>query len=377
MPTKLPHGHRPKVQQKPHNSGKHGAPTLSDPFDLKQRITHEAEQLGFSGVRIGPARIPEAMQHRLDDWLRDGCHGTMEYMARHAELRKHPEQLVPGALSVISVRLPYWPTNAKPAKAQLADHDAAYVSRYALGRDYHKVIRNRLQTLAERLTKVAGPFIYRAFSDSAPVKEVALATQSGLGWEGKHTLSLDRQGSWHFLGEIICNLPLSPDDPVDPHCGDCTRCLDHCPTGAITAPYRVDARRCISYLTIEHHGSIPLEYRKAMGNRIYGCDDCQLVCPWNRFTEPGEPEFAPRHQLDAATLLELFSWSEDEFLSRFEGSPIRRIGFERWQRNIAVALGNATPTAEHIAALNNKKAQSSPLVQEHIDWALEQLTVSN
>ena len=349
---------------------------MSDPFDLKQRITHEAEQLGFSDVRIGPARIPEAMQHRLDDWLRDGCHGTMDYMARHAELRKHPEQLVPGALSVISVRLPYWPTNAKPAEAQLADRDAAYVSRYALGRDYHKVIRNRLQTLAERLTKVAGPFTYRAFSDSAPVKEVTLATQSGLGWEGKHTLSLDRQGSWYFLGEIICNLPLSPDDPVDPHCGDCTRCLDHCPTGAITAPYRVDARRCISYLTIEHHGSIPVEFRKAMGNRIYGCDDCQLVCPWNRFTEPGDPEFAPRHQLDAATLLELLGWSEDEFLSRFEGSPIRRIGFERWQRNIAVALGNATPTAEHVAALKNKKAQSSPLVQEHIDWALEQLAAS-
>ncbi len=350
---------------------------MTDLADLKTRIIREAEQLGFSDVRIGPARVPQAMQQRLDDWLRDGCHGTMDYMARHAELRKHPEQLVPGALSVISVRLPYWPADAKTAEAQLTDRDAAYVSRYALGRDYHKVIRNRLQSLADQLTAAAGPFTYRAFTDSAPVKEVALATQAGLGWEGKHTLSLDRQGSWFFLGEILCDLPLAHDEAIAPHCGDCTQCIDYCPTGAITAPYRVDARRCISYLTIEHHGSIPVEFRKAIGNRIYGCDDCQLVCPWNRFTPNGDAEFAPRHQLDAATLLDLFDWDETTFLRRFEGSPIRRIGYERWQRNIAVALGNATPTAEHITALKNKKAQSSPLVEEHIDWALEQLTASN
>lgn len=350
---------------------------MTDPVALKALIVREAEQLGFSDARIGPASVPEATQARLDSWLRDGYHGSMDYMARHAELRKHPEQLVPGALSVISVRLPYWPADTQPAEQQLADRDAAYVSRYALGRDYHKIIRNRLQALADRLMSVAGPFTYRAFTDSAPVKEVALATQAGLGWEGKHTLSLDRAGSWYFLGEILCDLPLPQDEPVAQHCGDCTRCLDHCPTGAITAPYRVDARRCISYLTIEHHGSIPVEFRPAMGNRIYGCDDCQLVCPWNRFTAAGDTAFAPRYQLDAATLLELFLWSEEDFLKRFEGSPIRRIGYERWQRNIAVALGNATPTAAHIAALENKKAQSSPLVQEHIDWALVQLTASH
>lgn len=349
----------------------------TDPAALRALIVREAEQLGFSGVRIGPARISPAAQARLDAWLQDGCHGTMDYMARHAELRKHPEQLVPGAHTVISVRLPYWPDKATPAEAQLTDRDAAYVSRYALGRDYHKVIRNRLQALADRLTAVAGPFTYRAFTDSAPVKEVALATQSGLGWEGKHTLALDRLGSWFFLGEILCDLPIAHDDAIEPHCGDCTRCIDHCPTGAITAPYRVDARRCISYLTIEHHGSIPVEFRKAIGNRIYGCDDCQLVCPWNRFTTAGDPAFTPRHELDAATLLELFAWDEATFLKRFEGSPIRRIGYEHWQRNIAVALGNATPTTAHIEALKNKSAQSSPLVREHIDWALAQLTAPN
>lgn len=350
-------------------------PALTDPIALKALIVREAEQLGFSGVRIGPARVPEAAQARLDAWLHDGCHGTMDYMARHAELRKHPETLVPGAHTIISVSLPYWPANAQSAEQQLADHDAAYISRYALGRDYHKVIRNRLQSLADRLTVVAGPFTYRAFTDSAPIKEVALAAQAGLGWEGKHTLLLDRQGSWFFLGEILCDLPLPQDDAVEPHCGDCRRCIDACPTQAITAPYRVDARRCISYLTIEHQGSIPVEYRKAMGNRIYGCDDCQLVCPWNRFTESGDPEFSPRHQLDAATLLDLFSWTEEEFLSRFEGSPIRRIGYERWQRNLAVALGNASATPEHIRTLKEKNAQSdtSPLVREHIDWALRQL----
>lgn len=352
-------------------------PASIDPAALKALIIDEAEQLGFDGVRIGPARISAEAQARLDAWLRDGCHGTMDYMARHAELRKHPEQLVPGALTVISVRLPYWPADASPAEQQLADRDSAYVSRYALGRDYHKVIRQRLQTLADRLSAVAGPFTYRAFTDSAPVKEVALAVQAGLGWEGKHTLSLDRQGSWYFLGEILCNLPLQPDEPVASHCGECTRCIDHCPTGAITAPYRVDARRCISYLTIEHHGSIPVEFRKAIGNRIYGCDDCQLVCPWNRFMAEGDPSFAPRYQLDTATLLELFSWSEETFLQRFEGSPIRRIGYERWQRNLAVALGNATPSPEHQQALQQKRTQSSPLIQEHIDWALEQLAASS
>ena len=347
---------------------------MTDLSELKCVIAREAEALGFGNVRIGPARLAEAQQAALDAWLRDGCHGSMDYMARHAGLRKHPEQLVPGVLTVISVRLPYWPAEARPAEQQLSDRNSAYISRYALGRDYHKVIRNRLQTLADRLTAVAGPFTYRAFTDSAPVKEVALAAQAGLGWAGKHTLLLDRSGSWSFLGEILCNLPLPQDGAIDPHCGHCTRCIDHCPTGAITDAYRVDARRCISYLTIEHKGAIPIEFRKAIGNRIYGCDDCQLVCPWNRYTTTGDAEFRPRHGLDAATLLELFRWSEADFLKRFEGSPIRRIGYESWQRNLAVALGNATPTAAHIAVLEQQKAQSSALLREHIDWALAQLT---
>lgn len=347
---------------------------MTDLLALKSRIVDEAKQLGFSGTRFGPALVSDKERARLDAWLRDGCHGTMDYMQRHAELRKHPDQLVPGALTVISLRLPYWPANAKHAQTQLAESASAYISRYALGRDYHKVIRNRLQTLADRLTAVAGAFNYRVFTDSAPVMEVALASQAGLGWEGKHTLSLDREGSWFFLGEIICDLPLAHDAPMAGHCGDCTQCIDHCPTQAITAPYRVDARRCISYLTIEHAGTIPIEFRKAMGNRIYGCDDCQLVCPWNRFSGEGDIAFQPRHALDSTSLLELFTWSEAEFLRRFEGSPIRRIGYERWQRNIATALGNATPSDAHIAALKKKKAQSSPLVKEHIDWALGQLT---
>ena len=341
---------------------------------LRERIIDEAQKLGFSGVRFGPAHISGHAQMRLDGWLREGCHGTMAFMQQHAELRKHPDQLVPGALTVISLRLPYWPGVAHDAQSQLADPNAAYISRYALGRDYHKLIRNRLQSLVDRLTRVAGPFIYRVFTDSAPVMEVALASQSGLGWEGKHTLSLDREGSWFFLGEILCDLPLPHDAAITPHCGDCSRCIDSCPTGAITAPYHVDARRCISYLTIEHTGAIPLVFRKAMGNRIYGCDDCQIVCPWNRFSPDGDPEFHPRNQLDSAKLLALFAWSEEEFLNRLAGSAIRRIGYERWQRNIAVALGNSEPSEAHITALTNKRAQSSPLVQEHIDWALKQLT---
>jgi len=280
---------------------------LTDLLALKSRVVDEAKQLGFTGTRFGPALVSDKERARLDAWLRDGCHGTMDYMKRHAELRKNPDQLVPGALTVISLRLPYWPANAKHAQTQLAESGAAYVSRYALGRDYHKVIRNRLQTLADRLMAVAGGFNYRVFTDSAPIMEVALASQAGLGWEGKHTLSLDREGSWFFLGEIICDLPLAHDAPIASHCGDCTQCIDHCPTQAITAPYRVDARRCISYLTIEHAGTIPIEYRKAIGNRIYGCDDCQLVCPWNRFSSEGDIAFQPRHALDSASLLALFT----------------------------------------------------------------------
>ena len=341
---------------------------------LRQLITEEAKSLGFSDVRVGPATIPTAARDKFKAWLAQGCHGTMTYMARHADLRQDPTQLVPNVLSVISVRLPYWPAATADATSQLDNPHAAYISRYALGRDYHKVIRNRLQKLADALSKRIGTFNYRAFSDSAPVMEVALAAQAGLGWKGKHTLSLDRTGSWYFLGELICDLALEADPPIDSHCGDCTRCIDACPTGAITAPYQVDARRCISYLTIEHKGEIPEDFRKAIGNRIYGCDDCQLVCPWNRFTTSGDPEFAARNSLDSAGLLELFAWDENEFLNKLAGSAIRRIGFEQWQRNISVALGNATPTEPIINALNNKKAHASTLVKTHIEWALAQLT---
>jgi epoxyqueuosine reductase len=347
-----------------------------DPQQIRSFIEDTAATLGFCEVRVGAPVIGITAQARLDHWLNDGMHGTMAYMARHAELRKSPGALLPGTCSIISVRLPYWPEDPQTpqAYAQLANPQAAYISRYALGRDYHKVIRQRLQKLADAISNRYGAFDYRVFTDSAPVMEVALAQQAGLGWEGKHTLSLTRSGSWYFLGELFTNLPLQPDAPIDAHCGDCQRCLDACPTGAITEPYQVDARRCISYLTIEHDGEIPVELRQAMGNRIYGCDDCQLVCPWNRFAVSGDPAFAPRHGLDQASLLALYEWTEAEFLIRLEGSPIRRIGYERWLRNITVALGNARPTPAIIEALTHKKTHASALVKTHIEWALTQLT---
>ena len=296
----------------------------------------------------------------------------MDYMARHGMMRARPAELVAGTLSVICVRLPYWPGDARPAADQLADGDGAYVSRYALGRDYHKVLRARLQKLADRISAAHGPFGYRAFTDSAPLMEVALAAQSGLGWRGKHTLLLTREaGSYFFLGELLTDLPLPEDPPQDPHCGRCTRCLDACPTGAIVAPYRVDARRCISYLTIELKGAIPEEFRPMMGNRIYGCDDCQLACPWNRFARKAvEPDFAPRHGLDRAGLVALFHWSEADFTERMAGSPIYRIGYERWSRNLAVALGNAQCAEDVLAALALRREDSSPVVREHVRWAL-------
>lgn len=353
--------------------GPSGVHALPNQAELRKRIETLATALGFSGVRISPASIPEHARAEFKKWLAEGCHGSMDYMARHADLRQNPEQLFPGALSIISVRLAYWPSNAGAAQTQLDNPDAAYISRYALGRDYHKVIRNRLQLFADALTESLGPFNYRAFTDSAPVMEVAIASQAGLGWKGKHTLSLDRTGSWYFLGELFCDLPLTADPPIESHCGDCTRCMDACPTGAITEAFKVDARRCISYLTIEHKGEIPEEFREAIGNRIYGCDDCQLVCPWNRFTQEGDSEFAPRHHLDNASLLELFSWDETAFLNNMAGSAIRRIGYEQWQRNISVALGNATPSDKIIHALEQKKTHASALVRTHIEWALAQL----
>lgn len=342
--------------------------------ELAGQIKAWAQALGFDDARITRAALPEAAAAALNAWLADGCHGEMEYMARHGSLRVRPAELVPGAVSVISVRMNYWPQLARTAAQVLDDPEAAYVSRYALGRDYHKVLRARLQQLAEQVRAAAGEMGFRVFTDSAPIAEVALAAQAGLGWRGKHTLLLNREaGSLFFLGEIVTDLPLPPDASLSGHCGQCTRCLDACPTGAIVAPYRVDARRCISYLTIELAGSIPEPLRAAIGNRVYGCDDCQLVCPWNRFSgSTREVDFAVRHGLDDVTLAELFAWHEADFKARMAGSPIWRIGYGRWLRNLAVGLGNAPSTPAVLAALAARAADADPLVREHVAWALAQ-----
>jgi epoxyqueuosine reductase len=321
--------------------------------------------VGITGVEL---KQDEA---HLLDWLAQQLHGSMEWMARHGALRARPAELLPGTIRVISVGLDYG-KDPDAAWANLREHERAYVARYALGRDYHKLMRNRLQRLAEVVQAEIGPFGHRAFTDSAPVLERALARNAGLGWIGKHTCLIDRDGgSWFFLGELFVDIPLPIDPPATAHCGSCTRCIDVCPTGAITAPYRLDARRCISYLTIEHEGSIDEELRPLMGNRIYGCDDCQLVCPWNKFAKRSdEPDFRARNDLDKASLAELFAWEEDEFLRRSEGSAIRRSGHERWLRNIAIALGNAPTTPEVLAALATRRHHPSPVVREHVEWAL-------
>ncbi|MBU6438075.1 MAG: tRNA epoxyqueuosine(34) reductase QueG, partial [Betaproteobacteria bacterium] len=319
-------------------------------------------------------------EHRLQQWLAQGMHGDMHYMAAHGVRRARPAALVPGTLRVISARLDYAPVALgwlQHETARLHEPQAAVVSVYARGRDYHKVLRTRLQQLADFITQQVGEFGHRVFTDSAPVMEVELARQAGVGWRGKHTLLLDRNGgSCFFLGELFVALPLPVDAPVTAHCGRCTRCIDVCPTRAIVAPYVLDARRCISYLTIEHPGSIPVALRAAMGNRIYGCDDCQTVCPWNKYAQPPRvPDFAPRNGLEAATLLELWAWSEEEFLRRLEGSAIRRIGHERWLRNLAVALGNALRATGDDAitqALRTRASHPSALVREHVAWALAQ-----
>jgi epoxyqueuosine reductase len=343
------------------------------PADLAADIRHWARELGFGAVGITDAELGEHETHLLN-WLDRGRHGEMDYMARHGTRRSRPDELVPGTLRVISVRMDYFPPDAAPAEAVLGDPERAYVSRYALGRDYHKLMRNRLQRLAERIEAAVGPFGYRAFVDSAPVLEKALAEKAGLGWIGKHTNLLSREaGSWYFLGELYTDLPLPVDAPGEAHCGTCTACIESCPTRAIVGPYQLDARRCISYHTIELHGPIPEEFRPLIGNRIYGCDDCQLVCPWNRFSQPTElADFAARHGLDAPSLCELFAWSEAEFLARMEGSAIRRIGHERWLRNIAVALGNAPTSEAVVSALRSRAADPSALVREHVHWALKQ-----
>jgi len=384
------------------------APDALSPDALKQSIRAWGLAAGFGAVGLTRLDLGDAPQ-RLRDWLDAGMHGEMDYLARHAHLRADPSLLVPGALSVISVHMPYLPpslppgtatlgnadaacdpvrTDAAPNDAEtdaehahraawdtLTDADRAYVARYALGRDYHKLVRARLERLARRIEAVAGPQGRRVFCDSGPVLEVELAARAGLGWRGKHTLLLSReQGSWFFLGEIVTTLALPPDPPVSAHCGSCERCIEVCPTRAIVAPYRLDARRCISYLTIEHAGPIPHELRPLMGNRIYGCDDCQLVCPWNRYAKvSAEADFAARHGLDSSSLIELFAWDEATFLARAEGSAIRRIGHTRWLRNIAVALGNASPSAATRAALLTRADHADALVREHVAWALEQL----
>ncbi len=345
----------------------HDQDSTVDYAALKEQIREAGRKLGFAAVGVARADPGPAVAH-LQQWLAEGCHGGMDYMARHAELRAHPDQLHPGTLTVISAALDYL-----PHKKSSDNPDQAVISRYAQGRDYHKVVRSRLQKLADVIEQLTGPFGYRVFSDSAPVMEVEYARQAGIGWRGKHTLLLSRQGSWRFLGDIYTDLPLPPDTPIEEHCGTCSTCLAACPTGAIVAPYKVDARRCISYLTIELDGPIPEALRPLIGNRIYGCDDCQSCCPWNRFAQLGDPEFAPRHGLDQASLASLFAWSEQQFESRLAGNPIRRIGHARWLRNLAIGLGNGPATDEARTALRNRLDHPDATVREHIAWALARL----
>ncbi|WNF46306.1 tRNA epoxyqueuosine(34) reductase QueG [Pseudomonas sp. SG20056] len=338
---------------------------------LAQSIKDWGRELGFQQVGIADVQLGEHEAH-LQRWLEAGYQGEMDYMAAHGSKRSHPDQLVPGTLRVVSLRMDYLPGDTQMAQ-RLAQPEKAYVSRYALGRDYHKLIRKRLQQLAERIQQQIGPFGFRAFVDSAPVLEKAIAEQAGLGWIGKNTLVLNRKaGSYFFLGELFVDLPLPVDEPhATEHCGRCKACMDICPTAAFVGPYVLDARRCISYLTIELKGSIPEELRAPIGNRVFGCDDCQMVCPWNRFAKPSaQSDFQPRHSLDNAELAELFGWSEEEFLSRTEGSPLRRAGYERWLRNLAVGLGNAPSSIPVLEALKARREHPSELVREHVEWAL-------
>ncbi len=348
-------------------------PATLDPTALRASLSGWAEELGFTGLGIATLDLPADEAHFLE-WLRLGFNGDMGYMSRHGNKRTRPVELIPGTVSCISVRMDYWTKEAAEPAATLADASTGYISRYALGRDYHKLLRSRLQKLCGRIQEAIGPFGYRVFTDSAPVLEKALARNAGLGWIGKHTNLIDRNaGSYFFLGEIYLDFELPPDKPSTAHCGSCSACMPACPTGAIVAPYRLDARRCISYLTIELAGNIPEEFRRAIGNRIYGCDDCQLVCPWNKFARPAaEKDFAVRHGLDRAQLTDLFAWSEAEFEERTSGSAIRRIGYERWLRNVAVALGNAPASPAVIAALAARERHPSAMVREHVQWALAQ-----
>jgi len=338
---------------------------------LAGEIKQLGRDLGFS--KLGVAAIDlEADEARLERWLTLGRHGSMHYMERHGRKRTRPAELVPGTVGVISARMSYWPDEARDAREALADPTTGYVARYALGRDYHKVLRRQLQRLADAIAERVGEFGYRVFVDSAPVLEKALARDAGLGWIGKHTNLLDRDGSWFLLGELYTDLPLPPDAPVTDHCGSCRACIDVCPTQAIVAPYELDARRCISYLTIELRGSIPEPLRHAIGNRVFGCDDCQLFCPWNKFARPTSVgDFAVRHGLDSEGLVDLFEWSESEWEARTAGSALRRAGYEGWLRNVAIALGNAPPDERVVAALAARADDPSAVVREHVRWALD------
>ena len=340
---------------------------------LKENIQQWGRELGFQQIGIADTDL-SAAEADLKAWLAKGYQGQMQWMSAHGDKRFRPEALEPGTLRVISARMDYLPPDTQPVK-MLGEKDKAYVSRYALGRDYHKLIRKRLATLAARIrAEVGDSELSRAFVDSAPVMEKPLAAKAGLGWQGKHTLVLNREaGSWFFLGEIYTDIPLPVDQPGEDHCGKCKACITVCPTDAIVAPYQLDARRCISYLTIEHDGSIPEDLRRGIGNRIFGCDDCQLMCPWNRFARhTGETDFHPRHGLGDSDLVTLFRWNEADFLERTAGSAIRRAGYAKWLRNIAVALGNAPTSPDIILALKERLDYPDETVQEHVQWALEQ-----
>ena len=360
---------------------------ISTPFSsldeskLRTWLGEKALELGFDGMRITDTHLGQASE-RLNSWLSKSFHGHMEYLQRHAQLRSDPALLLPGTVRVICVRMNYLPPEIDfdYEWQRLEEPTQAVVSIYARGRDYHKVLRQRMQDFAKTIEEKIGPFGYRVFTDSAPLMEVELARKAGLGWRGKHTLLLNRDsGSTFFLGEILIDVPLPIDDPIEDHCGTCQACMDVCPTKAITAPYQLDARRCISYLTIENPEAIPLEFRRAMGNRVYGCDDCQLTCPWNKFAKHTDlPDFAQRHGLGQATLLQLWSWTAAEFNQRHEGSAIRRIGYQRWRRNLAVAMGNALASPQVLEedkqqireALSESLPSADALVAEHIQWAL-------
>jgi len=355
------------------HSGKDSSDPRLDAYALRKDIRAWSKALGFQQTGFASIDLSED-ELRLEQWLAQDRHGEMSYMARHGTRRSRPAELVDGTRSVITVRMDYLPEATARAITTLENSAHAYVSRYALGRDYHKVLRRRLQQLANRIEEKIGPFGYRAFTDSAPVLEKPLARNGGLGWIGKHTNLINKQaGSWFFLGELYTDLALPPDQAPNEHCGTCTACIEVCPTQAIVAPFELDARRCISYLTIELEGAIPEELRALMGNRIYGCDDCQLFCPWNKYAQPtAEDDFRPRHGLADAELIDLFSWSETEWLEKTTGSAIRRIGYKRWLRNIAVGLGNAPTTPDVLAALEGRRNEPDDMVREHIHWALQQ-----